>query len=64
MKFSHIEWDKVFFKTYFEKRSVAHLLVNFNQILWIIHVSSTTLTLPSTHLAFMHQPIKLLLLKK
>jgi 1,3-beta-glucan synthase len=38
MKFSHIDWDKVFFKTYYEKRSVAHLLVNFNRI-WIIHVS-------------------------
>ncbi|KAF8798014.1 1,3-beta-glucan synthase [Phlegmacium glaucopus] len=38
MKFSQIEWDKVFFKTYYEKRSIAHLLVNFNRI-WILHVS-------------------------
>lgn len=38
MQFSKIDWNKVFFKTYFEKRSVAHLLVNFNRI-WILHVS-------------------------
>lgn len=37
-KFSRIDWKKVFFKTYFEKRSIAHLLVNFNRI-WILHVS-------------------------
>ncbi|KAL1660315.1 glycosyltransferase family 48 protein [Schizophyllum commune] len=38
MKFAKIEWNRVFFKTYFEKRSTAHLLVNFNRI-WILHVS-------------------------
>jgi 1,3-beta-glucan synthase len=38
MKFDRIDWNRVFFKTYFEKRSAAHLLVNFNRI-WIIHVS-------------------------
>ena len=38
MQFSKIDWNKVFFKTYFEKRSAAHLLVNFNRI-WILHVS-------------------------
>lgn len=38
MKFSRIDWNKVFFKTYFEKRSLSHLLVNFNRI-WILHVS-------------------------
>ncbi|KAF9482743.1 1,3-beta-glucan synthase [Pholiota conissans] len=38
MKLSQIEWDRVFFKTYFEKRSTAHLLVNFNRI-WILHIS-------------------------
>jgi 1,3-beta-glucan synthase len=38
MKFSKIEWNRVFFKTYFEKRSIAHLLVNFNRI-WILHVA-------------------------
>ncbi|KAF8654087.1 hypothetical protein AX16_003620 [Volvariella volvacea WC 439] len=37
-KFSKIDWNRVFFKTYFEKRSTAHLLVNFNRI-WILHVS-------------------------
>ncbi|TRM58686.1 glycosyltransferase family 48 protein [Schizophyllum amplum] len=38
MKFSKIEWNRVFFKTFFEKRSTAHLLVNFNRI-WILHVA-------------------------
>ena len=38
MQFSKIDWNKVFFKTYFEKRSAAHLLVNFNRI-WILHVA-------------------------
>ncbi|KAK1232215.1 1,3-beta-D-glucan synthase [Marasmius sp. AFHP31] len=38
MKLSRVDWNKVFFKTYFEKRSLAHLLVNFNRI-WILHVS-------------------------
>lgn len=38
MKFNRIDWNRVFFKTYFEKRSIAHLLVNFNRI-WILHVS-------------------------
>ena len=38
MKLGKVDWNKVFFKTYFEKRSVAHLLVNFNRI-WILHVA-------------------------
>ncbi|KAF9005639.1 1,3-beta-glucan synthase [Cyathus striatus] len=38
MKLSQIDWNRVFFKTYFEKRSTAHLLVNFNRI-WILHIS-------------------------
>ncbi|KAK0240149.1 1,3-beta-glucan synthase [Armillaria nabsnona] len=38
MKFSRIEWNRVFFKTYFERRSLLHLLVNFNRI-WILHIS-------------------------
>lgn len=38
MKFSKIDWNRVFFKTYYEKRSLSHLLVNFNRI-WILHVS-------------------------
>lgn len=38
MKLGKVDWNRVFFKTYFEKRSIAHLLVNFNRI-WILHVS-------------------------
>ena len=38
MKFDRIDWNRVFFKTYYEKRSFGHLLVNFNRI-WVIHVS-------------------------
>ena len=38
MKLSHVDWNKVFFKTFFEKRSIAHLLVNFNRI-WILHIA-------------------------
>ena len=38
MKLSRVQWDKVFFKTFYEKRSVAHLLVNFNRI-WVLHIS-------------------------
>ncbi|THU88102.1 1,3-beta-glucan synthase [Dendrothele bispora CBS 962.96] len=38
MKFDRIEWNRVFFKTYYEKRSFGHLLVNFNRI-WVIHIS-------------------------
>ncbi|KAJ1029689.1 hypothetical protein NDA13_002932 [Ustilago tritici] len=38
MKFDKIDWPRVFFKTYKEKRSFFHLLVNFNRI-WILHIS-------------------------
>ena len=38
MKLKDIDWNTVFFKTYFERRSLAHLLVNFNRI-WILHIS-------------------------
>nr|QCR99115.1 1,3-beta-D-glucan synthase [Grifola frondosa] len=38
MKFDRIDWNRAFFKTYYEKRSFGHLLVNFNRI-WVIHVS-------------------------
>ncbi|KAI0093659.1 glycosyltransferase family 48 protein [Irpex rosettiformis] len=38
MKLSRVQWDKVFFKTFYEKRSIAHLLVNFNRI-WVLHIS-------------------------
>ena len=37
-KFDRIDWKNVFFKTYYEKRSYGHLLVNFNRI-WVIHVA-------------------------
>ena len=38
MKFDRIDWNRAFFKTYYEKRSVFYLLVNFNRI-WVIHIS-------------------------
>lgn len=38
MKFDRIDWNRAFFKTYYEKRSFGHLLVNFNRV-WVIHVS-------------------------
>lgn len=38
MKFDRIEWNRAFFKTYYEKRSFLHMLVNFNRI-WVIHIS-------------------------
>jgi 1,3-beta-glucan synthase len=38
MKFGRIDWNRVFFKTFFEKRSVAHLITNFNRI-WILHIA-------------------------
>jgi 1,3-beta-glucan synthase len=38
MKFDRIDWNRVFFKTYYEKRSFGHIIVNFNRIL-VIHIS-------------------------
>ncbi|KAK7042271.1 putative 1,3-beta-D-glucan synthase subunit [Favolaschia claudopus] len=38
LAFDRIDWNRVFRKTYYEKRSFGHLLVNFNRI-WVIHVS-------------------------
>jgi len=38
MKFERIDWNRAFFKTYYEKRSLGHLLVNFNRI-WVIHIA-------------------------
>jgi 1,3-beta-glucan synthase len=38
MKFDKIDWSKAFFKTYLEKRSFLHLLVNFNRI-WVMHIA-------------------------
>ncbi|KAF2702635.1 glycosyltransferase family 48 protein [Pleomassaria siparia CBS 279.74] len=36
-KLKDVLWKKVFFKTYYERRSWGHMLVNFNRI-WIIHL--------------------------
>ena len=38
MKFDRIDWNRAFFKTYYEKRSFGHWLVNFNRI-WVIHIA-------------------------
>ena len=38
MKLDKVDWNKAFFKTYFERRSLLHLLVNFNRI-WVLHIS-------------------------
>jgi 1,3-beta-glucan synthase len=38
MKFDRVDWNRVFFKTYYEKRTFGHLLVNFNRI-WVIHIA-------------------------
>ncbi|ORY15844.1 beta-1,3-glucan synthase-like protein [Clohesyomyces aquaticus] len=38
-KLKDVVWKKVFFKTYYERRSWFHMLVNFNRI-WVIHVTS------------------------
>ena len=38
MKFDRIDWGRVFFKTYYEKRSIRHLFVNFNRI-FVIHIT-------------------------
>ncbi|KAI5309921.1 1,3-beta-D-glucan synthase [Ascosphaera atra] len=38
-KLQEVDWKKVFFKTYREKRSWFHLVVNFNRV-WVIHIGS------------------------
>ncbi|TFK31470.1 1,3-beta-glucan synthase [Crucibulum laeve] len=38
MRFDRIDWNRAFFKTYYEKRSIGHLIVNFNRI-WVIHIA-------------------------
>ena len=38
LKFDRVDWDKTFYKTYYERRSAVHLLVNFNRI-WVIHIA-------------------------
>ncbi|CAD6456002.1 4441a510-9398-4b3d-87ef-9a98afb76c37 [Sclerotinia trifoliorum] len=39
LKLKDVNWNKSFFKTYLEKRSWFHMLVNFNRI-WVIHISA------------------------
>ncbi|QRV97434.1 beta-1,3-glucan synthase [Ceratobasidium sp. AG-Ba] len=41
MKFDKIDWNRAFFKTYQEKRTLLQLLVHFNHI-WVIHNSRDT----------------------
>jgi len=38
MRFSEIDWNRAFFKTYFEKRTSFQLVVHFNRI-WVIHIA-------------------------
>lgn len=38
-KLKDVHWKKVFFKTYYERRSWFHMVVNFNRI-WVIHVTA------------------------
>jgi len=38
MKFNRIDWSRIFFNTYFEKRSIGHFFVNFNRI-FVIHIA-------------------------
>ncbi|EJD47468.1 1,3-beta-glucan synthase [Auricularia subglabra TFB-10046 SS5] len=38
LKFDKVEWSKTFYKTYYERRSGVHLVVNFNRI-WVIHIA-------------------------
>ncbi|KAI0023921.1 family 48 glycosyltransferase [Xylariomycetidae sp. FL0641] len=38
IKLKEVNWKKCFFKTYKERRSWFHLLVNFNRI-WVIHLT-------------------------
>jgi 1,3-beta-glucan synthase len=38
MKFDRIDWARIFFKMYFEKRLFGHLFMNFNRI-FVIHIA-------------------------
>ncbi|KAF1956695.1 beta-1,3-glucan synthase-like protein [Byssothecium circinans] len=38
-KLKEVVWKKVFFKTYYERRSWFHMVVNFNRI-WVIHLTT------------------------
>ncbi|KAF2121974.1 1,3-beta-glucan synthase component-domain-containing protein [Lophiotrema nucula] len=50
-KLKDVLWKKVFFKTYYERRSWFHMMVNFNRI-WVIHVTAFWF-----YTAFNSQPI-------
>ncbi|KAJ5033309.1 1,3-beta-glucan synthase component-domain-containing protein, partial [Bipolaris maydis] len=39
LKLKDVVWKKVFFKTYYERRSWFHMVINFNRI-WVIHLCS------------------------
>ena len=49
MRFDRVDWNWAFFKTYSEKCSSAHLLVNFNQT-WVIHIAMYSFTPPLIYL--------------
>ncbi|WBW74872.1 cell wall and secondary septum 1,6 branched 1,3-beta-glucan synthase catalytic subunit Bgs4 [Schizosaccharomyces osmophilus] len=36
LRLSQVQWNRAFYKTYYETRSWLHLIVNFNRI-WVIH---------------------------
>lgn len=38
LKFDKVDWQRTFYKTFYERRSGIHLLVNFNRI-WVIHIA-------------------------
>ena len=61
MKFDRIDWNRVFFKTYYEKRSFGHLLVNFNRI-WVIHIAMywfyTAYNSPTVYNGFKSTPLR------
>ncbi|KAI0826038.1 1,3-beta-glucan synthase [Irpex lacteus] len=61
MRFSQIDWNRVFFKTYYEKRSFGHLLVNFNRI-WVIHIAMywfyTAYNSPTVYNGFNSTPLR------
>ncbi|KAI0696362.1 1,3-beta-glucan synthase [Cytidiella melzeri] len=61
MRFSQIDWNRVFFKTYYEKRSFGHLLVNFNRI-WVIHIALywfyTAYNSPTVYNGFVSTPLR------
>ncbi|KAJ7057186.1 1,3-beta-glucan synthase [Mycena amicta] len=38
MQFDRVDWNRAFFKTYYERRSFGHLIVNFNRV-WVIHIA-------------------------